>query len=196
MPGGVSLPAFWGAAVAEHINSCLEGQPASEGRFVLHCAADEDWALVDAAALRFPVVRCRFPESASYERQGEGSLTRHLIEQRVRASEGSVTFKTALTPTSTAGLVILRCALAPSALAGHVPGPGAVLLWRPRQGPRLEARRGGVGRPSARVDRLAAGRPADGVEGGGTAAAGRCGVGIARGLHPALFARRKQLRSQ
>ena len=85
---GHSLYDFWGAKVAETLDAALVGH---KERTVVNCASQEYFGAVDRAALKAPVVSCRFLEEKDGEarimsffaKRARGALARFAIDNRL-----------------------------------------------------------------------------------------------------------------
>jgi cytoplasmic iron level regulating protein YaaA (DUF328/UPF0246 family) len=85
---GQSLYDFWGATLAEKLNADAMGH---RDKTLVNCASGEYFGAVDAAALKLPVVSCRFLEEKDgeariisfYAKRARGLLARYAIDNRV-----------------------------------------------------------------------------------------------------------------
>lgn len=85
---GHSLYDFWGPRVAEALDAALAGR---RERTVVNCASQEYFAAVDRAALKAPVVTCRFLEEKAGEarvmsffaKKARGLMARFAIDNRI-----------------------------------------------------------------------------------------------------------------
>ncbi|HEY8574192.1 peroxide stress protein YaaA [Phenylobacterium sp.] len=86
---GQNLYDFWGAAIAEALNATAMGH---KDKTLVNCASGEYFDAVDRAALKLPVVTCRFLEEKDgeariisfYAKRARGSLARWAILNRVQ----------------------------------------------------------------------------------------------------------------
>ncbi|MFI4964037.1 MAG: peroxide stress protein YaaA [Caulobacterales bacterium] len=85
---GQSLYDFWGPRVSETLDAALVGH---RERAVVNCASQEYFGAVDRAALRAPVVSCRFLEQKDGEarilsffaKKARGMMARFAIDNRI-----------------------------------------------------------------------------------------------------------------
>jgi cytoplasmic iron level regulating protein YaaA (DUF328/UPF0246 family) len=89
---GASLYDFWGAAIAERLNRDAMGH---KDKTLINCASGEYFGAVDLAALKLPVVACRFLEEKDGEarilsffaKKARGLMARFMIDQRLERRE-------------------------------------------------------------------------------------------------------------
>ncbi|MFZ5717957.1 MAG: peroxide stress protein YaaA [Pseudomonadota bacterium] len=87
-PRGASLYDFWGPRIAEALNAAAEGH---KDRTLVNCASGEYFGAVDRAALKLPVVSCRFLEEKDGEariisffaKRARGAMARYAIDHRI-----------------------------------------------------------------------------------------------------------------
>jgi len=85
---GMSLYDFWGPRVAQALDAALAGHAE---RTVVNCASQEYFGAVDRAALKAPVVSCRFLEEKDGEarimsffaKKARGLMARFAIDNRI-----------------------------------------------------------------------------------------------------------------
>jgi uncharacterized protein len=85
---GQSLYDFWGDRIAEALDAALAGQ---KDRTVVNCASQEYFGAVDRAALKAPVIACRFLEEKDgearilsfYAKRARGLMARYAIDNRI-----------------------------------------------------------------------------------------------------------------
>ncbi|MGZ3377187.1 MAG: peroxide stress protein YaaA [Phenylobacterium sp.] len=85
---GASLYDFWGPRVSETLDAALSGH---KERTVVNCASQEYFGAVDRAALKAPVVTCRFLEQKDGEarimsffaKRARGAMARFAIDNRL-----------------------------------------------------------------------------------------------------------------
>jgi cytoplasmic iron level regulating protein YaaA (DUF328/UPF0246 family) len=85
---GQSLYDFWGPRISEQLDAALAGQ---KDRTVVNCASQEYFGAVDRAALRAPVISCRFLEEKDGEarilsffaKRARGAMARYAIDNRI-----------------------------------------------------------------------------------------------------------------
>lgn len=85
---GSSLYDFWGPRVSEALDAALAGH---KDRTLINCASQEYFGAVDRAALKAPVVSCRFLEEKDGEarimsffaKKARGMMARFAIENRI-----------------------------------------------------------------------------------------------------------------
>lgn len=85
---GASLYDFWGPRIAETLNAAAAGH---KDRTLVNCASGEYFAAVDRAALKLPVVSCRFLEEKDGEarvisffaKRARGAMARYAIDNRI-----------------------------------------------------------------------------------------------------------------
>ena len=85
---GASLYDFWGPKVSETLDAALVGH---KERTVVNCASQEYFGAVDRAALKAPVVSCRFLEEKDGEarimsffaKRARGAMARFAIDNRI-----------------------------------------------------------------------------------------------------------------
>jgi cytoplasmic iron level regulating protein YaaA (DUF328/UPF0246 family) len=86
---GTNLYDFWGATIAETLNAAAMGH---KDKTLVNCASEEYFGAVDRAALKLPVVTCRFLEEKDgearmisfYAKRARGSLARWAVRNRVQ----------------------------------------------------------------------------------------------------------------
>jgi cytoplasmic iron level regulating protein YaaA (DUF328/UPF0246 family) len=90
---GQSLYDFWGGRISEALNAAAEGH---KDKTLVNCASEEYFGAVDRAALKLPVVSCRFVEEKDGEgrvisffaKRARGAMARYAIDNRIdRASD-------------------------------------------------------------------------------------------------------------
>lgn len=90
---GQSLYDFWGDKVSQALNEAARGH---KDKTLVNCASGEYFGAVDRAALKLPVVSCRFLEEKDgerriisfYAKKARGLMARYAIDNRVdRAAE-------------------------------------------------------------------------------------------------------------
>jgi cytoplasmic iron level regulating protein YaaA (DUF328/UPF0246 family) len=85
---GASLYDFWGPKVSQTLDAALAGH---QERTVVNCASQEYFGAVDRAALKAPVVNCRFLEEKDGEarilsffaKKARGMMARFAIDNRI-----------------------------------------------------------------------------------------------------------------
>lgn len=85
---GQSLYDFWGPRIAEALNTEAKGH---KDKTLVNCASGEYFGAVDRAALKLPVVSCRFLEEKDGEarvisffaKRARGMLARYAIDNRI-----------------------------------------------------------------------------------------------------------------
>ncbi len=85
---GASLYDFWGAKVSETLDAALVGH---KDRTLVNCASQEYFGAVDRAALKAPVISCRFLEEKDGEarimsffaKKARGLMARYAIDNRL-----------------------------------------------------------------------------------------------------------------
>ena len=85
---GQSLYDFWGARVSEALNEAARGH---KDKTLVNCASGEYFGAVDRAALKAPVVSCRFLEEKDgeariisfYAKRARGLMARYAIDNRI-----------------------------------------------------------------------------------------------------------------
>jgi cytoplasmic iron level regulating protein YaaA (DUF328/UPF0246 family) len=85
---GMSLYDFWGPKVSEALDAALVGH---KDRTLVNCASQEYFGAVDRAALKAPVVTCRFLEEKDGEarimsffaKRARGAMARFAIDNRI-----------------------------------------------------------------------------------------------------------------
>ena len=85
---GQSLYDFWGPRIAEALNAAAAGH---KDRTLVNCASEEYFGAVDRAALKLPVVSCRFLEEKDgerrivsfYAKRARGMMARYAIDNRI-----------------------------------------------------------------------------------------------------------------
>ena len=85
---GASLYDFWGPKVSETLDAALAGH---KERTVVNCASQEYFGAVDRAALKAPIVTCKFLEEKDGEarimsffaKKARGTMARFAIDNRI-----------------------------------------------------------------------------------------------------------------
>ena len=85
---GQSLYDFWGPRIAEQLDAALAGR---KDKTVVNCASQEYFGAVDRAALKAPVITCRFLEEKDGEarilsffaKRARGLIARYAIDNRI-----------------------------------------------------------------------------------------------------------------
>jgi cytoplasmic iron level regulating protein YaaA (DUF328/UPF0246 family) len=85
---GASLYDFWGGTISEHLNAAAAGH---KDKTLVNCASEEYFGAVDRAALKLPVVSCRFLEEKDgesrivsfYAKRARGLMARYAIDNRI-----------------------------------------------------------------------------------------------------------------
>jgi cytoplasmic iron level regulating protein YaaA (DUF328/UPF0246 family) len=85
---GHSLYDFWGGRISQALNEAAHGH---KDRTLVNCASSEYFAAVDRAALKLPVVSCRFLEEKDgqarmisfFAKKARGLLARWAIDHRI-----------------------------------------------------------------------------------------------------------------
>lgn len=85
---GASLYDFWGPRIAEALNADMAGH---KDKTLVNCASEEYFGAVDRAALKAPVVSCRFLEEKDgesrivsfYAKRARGLMARYAIDNRI-----------------------------------------------------------------------------------------------------------------
>ena len=88
---GQSLYDFWGPRISQNLDAALAGQA---DRTVVNCASQEYFGAVDRAALKAPVISCRFLEEKDGEarimsffaKKARGMMARYAIDNRIERS--------------------------------------------------------------------------------------------------------------
>lgn len=88
---GQSLYDFWGPRIAEALDEAAAGH---KDRTVVNCASGEYFGAVDRAALKAPVLSCRFLEEKDGEariisffaKRARGALARYAIDNRIETA--------------------------------------------------------------------------------------------------------------
>ncbi|WP_119154632.1 peroxide stress protein YaaA [Caldimonas tepidiphila] len=91
-PRGKDLYAFWGGAIAEHLNARLAAEPAP---VVVNLASEEYFKAVDRKVLKARVLQCVFEEGKGggwkivsfHAKRARGLMTRFAIERRCTRPE-------------------------------------------------------------------------------------------------------------
>lgn len=94
---GANLYDFWGARIAEALNESARGH---RDQTLVNCASTEYFGAVDAAALKLPVLTCRFLEEKDGEarmisffaKRARGLLARYAIDHRIERAADLKTF--------------------------------------------------------------------------------------------------------
>ena len=89
---GASLYDFWGPRVSQALDAALAGH---KERTLINCASQEYFGAVDRAALKAPVVSCRFLEEKDGEarimsffaKRARGALARFAIDNRIERAQ-------------------------------------------------------------------------------------------------------------
>jgi len=97
---GQSLYDFWGGKIAEALNADAMGH---KDKTLVNCASGEYFGAVDRAALKLPVLSCRFLEEKDgeariisfYAKRARGMLARWAIDNRVDRHEALKAFDVA-----------------------------------------------------------------------------------------------------
>ena len=85
---GQSLYDFWGGRISEALNAAAQGH---KDKTLVNCASGEYFGAVDRAALKLPVVSCRFVEEKDGEarvisffaKRARGAMARYAIDHRI-----------------------------------------------------------------------------------------------------------------
>ena len=85
---GQSLYDFWGGRISEALNAAAQGH---KDKTLVNCASTEYFGAVDRAALKLPVVSCRFVEEKDGEarvisffaKRARGAIARYAIDHRI-----------------------------------------------------------------------------------------------------------------
>jgi cytoplasmic iron level regulating protein YaaA (DUF328/UPF0246 family) len=85
---GQSLYDFWGGRIAEALSEAAQGH---KDRTLVNCASEEYFGAVDRAALKAPVLSCRFLEEKDgeakiisfYAKRARGMMARFAIDNRI-----------------------------------------------------------------------------------------------------------------
>ncbi|PZQ65715.1 MAG: peroxide stress protein YaaA [Phenylobacterium zucineum] len=85
---GASLYDFWGPRISDALNADMAGH---KDKTLVNCASEEYFGAVDRAALRAPVVSCRFLEEKDgesrivsfYAKRARGLMARYAIDHRI-----------------------------------------------------------------------------------------------------------------
>jgi cytoplasmic iron level regulating protein YaaA (DUF328/UPF0246 family) len=85
---GQSLYDFWGPRIAEQLNAAAEGH---KDKTLVNCASGEYFCAVDRAALKLPLISCRFLEEKDgeakiisfYAKKARGLMARYAIDNRI-----------------------------------------------------------------------------------------------------------------
>ena len=85
---GGSLYDFWGPRISEALNEAAQGH---RDKTLVNCASGEYFGAVDRAALKLPVVACRFLEEKDGEarvisffaKRARGAMARYAIDHRI-----------------------------------------------------------------------------------------------------------------
>jgi cytoplasmic iron level regulating protein YaaA (DUF328/UPF0246 family) len=85
---GASLYDFWGERIAQSLNAAARGH---KDPTLINCASTEYFGAVDRAALKLPVVSCRFLEEKDgearmvsfYAKKARGLMARYAIDNRL-----------------------------------------------------------------------------------------------------------------
>jgi len=87
-PRGQSLYDFWGDRISQALNAAAMGH---KDKTLVNCASGEYFGAVDRAALKLPVLSCRFLEEKDgeariisfYAKKARGLLARYAIDRRI-----------------------------------------------------------------------------------------------------------------
>lgn len=85
---GGSLYDFWGPRISEQLNEAAQGH---KDKTLVNCASTEYFGAVDRAALKLPVISCRFVEEKDGEgkvisffaKRARGAMARYAIDNRI-----------------------------------------------------------------------------------------------------------------
>jgi cytoplasmic iron level regulating protein YaaA (DUF328/UPF0246 family) len=85
---GQTLYDFWGPRIAQQLDAALAGQ---KDKTVVNCASQEYFGAVDGAALKAPVISCRFLEEKDgdarvlsfFAKRARGLMARYAIDNRI-----------------------------------------------------------------------------------------------------------------
>jgi cytoplasmic iron level regulating protein YaaA (DUF328/UPF0246 family) len=96
---GQSLYDFWGARISAALDEAAQGH---KDRTVVNCASGEYFGAVDRAALKAPVVSCRFLEEKDGEariisffaKRARGAMARYAIDNRIEKAADLKAFDT------------------------------------------------------------------------------------------------------
>ena len=96
---GQSLYDFWGPHISQMLNAHAEGH---KDKTLVNCASGEYFGAVDRAALKAPVVSCRFLEEKDGEariisffaKRARGALARYAIDNRIEKAADLKAFDT------------------------------------------------------------------------------------------------------
>ena len=132
---GPSLYDFWGPKVAETLDAALVGH---KERTIVNCASQEYFGAVDRAALKAPVVTCRFLEEKDGEarimsffaKTARGAMARFAIDNRIERAADLKAF-------DLDGYRFQRRALQRRASS---PSPGRSRRRSPKRAPRPQAK--------------------------------------------------------
>ena len=97
---GQSLYDFWGPRISAALDEAAQGH---KDRTIVNCASGEYFGAVDRAALKAPVVSCRFLEEKDGEariisffaKRARGALARYAIDNRIEKAADLKAFDTA-----------------------------------------------------------------------------------------------------
>lgn len=89
---GGSLYDFWGARISQALDAALAGH---KQKLVVNCASQEYFGAVDRAALKAPVISCRFLEEKDgqarvisfFAKRARGAMARFAIDNRIERAE-------------------------------------------------------------------------------------------------------------
>lgn len=92
-PKGKDLYAFWGDALAEHINQTLAGE---RQPILLNLASQEYFKAVNRKALKVPVIDCVFEDwkggawkiISFHAKRARGLMARYVIQHRIKSPKG------------------------------------------------------------------------------------------------------------
>ena len=128
---GSSLYDFWGPQISQTLDAALAGH---KDATLVNCASQEYFGAVDRAALRAPVVTCRFLEEKDGEarimsffaKRARGAMARFAIDNRI---EHAADLQALSTATATAS-----CPVSPQTM--NSPSPGRSRRRSPKPAPR------------------------------------------------------------
>jgi cytoplasmic iron level regulating protein YaaA (DUF328/UPF0246 family) len=97
---GKSLYEFWGPRIADALNEAAIGH---KDKTLVNCASGEYFGAVDRAALKLPVVSCRFLEEKDgeakivsfYAKKARGLMARYAIDHRIDRAQDLKAFDAA-----------------------------------------------------------------------------------------------------
>ena len=99
-PRGASLYDFWGGRISAALNEAAAGQADPT---LVNCASQEYFHAIDLAALKLPVVACRFVEEKDgqskvisfFAKKARGLMARYALDHRIDRAEGLKDFDSA-----------------------------------------------------------------------------------------------------